>query len=239
MKFVKMAVVALVLLTSATVGQTVKMPEQIVLDPSVGLPMSVQIEWDGDDVSWTTKLGDDIVVFREHSSDPKSVRLMLFISRGAKEGTYYLQAASCKDKKMSPFASTKIVVRSGTPVPPGPTPPPPGPNPPGPTPDPGPVKVGKVYAVCLMDDTRTQAQSKVVGDAAMWARLEEAGNRYRVYEKTRDAGLISEKKLAKYPPLAGGYPCIVLMDATGGVLKYQSLPKTSEELENIVRNYNK
>lgn len=114
---------------------------------------------------------------------------------------------------------------------PGPVPPAP---PPGPTPDPTPPKVGKVYAVALMDDVRTPAQARAVGDSAMWARVEATGSRYRVWDKTKDAGLIAEKKLAKYATLAG-YPCLVLMDSAGGVLKYQALPATAEELENSVR----
>lgn len=125
------------LIASSALAQSVKMPPAVKLDPAVGLPVSVTIEWEGDDVSWTEKLSDDIVVFREHSSDPKVVRLMVFVARGAKEATYNLNAAACKDKKMSPFGTTKVVVGKGD-------------NPKPPDPDPTPVTpLGKAFKDAL------------------------------------------------------------------------------------------
>lgn len=122
-----LATLAVAMLATAAPAQSVTMPAEVVLNPDLGLPLSVTIEWEGDSVGFTESLGDEVMIIRAHSDDPKRVKLVVFVSRGAKSGTYYLQAAACKAGKMTPFKSTKVVVKGETP----PTPP----VPPTPVPD--------------------------------------------------------------------------------------------------------
>lgn len=104
---------------STAFGQTVSLPEKVEVNP--GRLASIIIRWDGDDLRWICS--PEIDVFREYDPDPKVVRLRMI---GYEEGSFKLVAITCKENKLSEFASCVIIV--GKPGPgPGPNPPPPPP----------------------------------------------------------------------------------------------------------------
>lgn len=107
------------LCAATSFAQSVSLPEKVEVNP--GRLAGITIRWDGDDLRWICS--PEIDVFREYDPDPKVVRLRLI---GYEEGSFKLVAITCKDGKLSEFASCAIVV--GKPGPgPGPNPPPPPP----------------------------------------------------------------------------------------------------------------
>ncbi len=102
------------LLASAASAQSVKLPAEIKVQP--GRLASVLIEYDGDDVRWTTP--PELDVFREYDPDAKKIRLRLI---GYTAGKSYLHAVAAKGGKLSDFATCLIIV--GEPPDPGPKPP--------------------------------------------------------------------------------------------------------------------
>ncbi len=119
-----LALAALVLLPLLAHAQSVKLPAEVKVQP--GRLASVTIEYDGDDLKWTTP--SELDVFREYDPDAKKIRLRLI---GYAQGKYHVHAVACKGGKLSDFATCVIIIGDPAPTPPTP------PNPPDPpTPDP-------------------------------------------------------------------------------------------------------
>jgi len=138
-----LAVLALVCgLASVAAGQTVTMPKEVTGD--VGRLLSLSLEFDGDDVRWTASRELDL--FREYDPDAKKIRLRLI---AYKAGMFEVKAITTKDKKLSDFATTVIIVGGSPPVPPTPVPPTPVP----PTPDPTPPFAVKGPRALILEET--------------------------------------------------------------------------------------
>lgn len=114
------AVLFSLLFASISFGQSVTLPARVEVEP--GRLAGVIVQWEGDDINWIAS--PELDVFREYDPDPAVVRLRVL---SAKTGTFKIVAVTCKDKKLSPWASCEVVVGKPGPGPePGPEP---GPDP--------------------------------------------------------------------------------------------------------------
>lgn len=133
---------------SLSLAQSVTLPAKVQVEP--GRLASVVVEWEGDDINWLAS--PELDVFREYDANPKVVRLRVFSTR---EGTHKIVAVTCKDKKLSPWATCDVVV--GKPEP-------------GPGPGPGPTPVPDALVADLQkafDSEKEPAELKVQYKAAL------------------------------------------------------------------------
>jgi hypothetical protein len=159
MKRVLVAALLLLAPAASALGQSVKMPAEVQVQP--GRLASVQIQYDGDDFAYDV-IGDGIDAFREYDPDPHVVRLRLIVYQ---PGVCHVYAAASKAAdKGSKVATARCKVVVGEPVPPGPGPGP-GPNPPVP-PVPGGLRVLVTYETADLG-TMPRAQAAVLTNGAV------------------------------------------------------------------------
>jgi len=133
------------LLALAAFGQKVTLPPKIEVKP--GRIASITVEWDGDDIRYTSS--EDLDVFREYDPDPKKVRLRVI---GYQTGKYRLVAIASKGGKLSDFATCVVQVGDAPPpVPPTPPTPPDPPTPLTPPTPPAPIPADGFRVLMLYD----------------------------------------------------------------------------------------
>jgi hypothetical protein len=132
------ACIALMIFTINAQCQTVKVPKQ--LDATVNRIITLNVEYEGDDIKWTYN-EQSIAVFREY--DPDAKKIVLKILPYVNNQTVQIKFIACKDKKLSDFATTDVVIGAS-----------PGPNP-GPTPDPIENPLVKAFQIAYSKETDT------------------------------------------------------------------------------------
>lgn len=95
--------VVLWLLTIPVAAQTVTMPQSVPV--AVGRLAAVEMSFDGTDFRYSVP--PELDAFREFTTDPKAVRLRVI---GYTPGMFRIVAVTCKDDKLSEFASCVVIV---------------------------------------------------------------------------------------------------------------------------------
>lgn len=108
-----------------------------------------------------------------------------------------------------------------------------GPNPKPPGPDPQPT-ADKVWLIVVHEtDMSNSSAGRLLGDLDYWKSLEAKGHKFRFYDK--DNAAVKAKGYDKYVTDAGGVPALLIMDATGTVLKSTKLPTDKAGVDAILK----
>ena len=140
-------------------------------------------------------------------------------------GTVVILAVALVNGQLTDFARCTITI---TPAGPSPGPAPPPPQPPTPT-----AIVGKIYVtVCTDAPSQTPAQAAVVNSQALRQLVQQRGA-LRVVDKTDP--WLARVKLDTFLGQAGGFPVLLVQDATGAVRLAQRLPETEAAALALIR----
>ena len=108
--------------------------------------------------------------------------------------------------------------------------PPPKPDPPTP-PKPEPTKAAWVIIV-EETDQRTPEVSTILGNDEMWSRIVAKGAKWRIYDINSPN---AKRNNYDVPAKELGIPAVLLLDNSGKILSKFKLPKTSTELEDLIK----
>lgn len=163
-------------------AQSVKVPPK--LEATANRLSTLNVEWDGDDIKWTYD-DKNLAVFREY--DPDSKKIVLKVLPYVNNAILPIKFIVCKDKKLSDFVTTEVVVGKAPPVPP-----PPGPDPP---PDPIDDPLTKAYNTALSKETASDKLESVkklvavyqeISDNAEKSEVKTWGNVFSMFNQYRD-----------------------------------------------------
>lgn len=240
-----MSLLAAVLLSSVSFGQTVKMPTDI--QANTGRLAKVEIVYDGNDPH-VLVLGKEVDSFREQTDKPQTISLRI-LSYVDQEVT--VLAWCVKGDKSSEPGVCKVTI--GTPVPPTPKPDPkPEPIPVPPTPIPSTPIIGvDGNAVLLVTEVKdgnmvgTAEQKNVLYSADLTSYLDShcatdpARNDWKAWRRIRDTTDVSGDAKAWQDalkrPRQGSSPWIVISTKKGNF--EGSLPKTKDEIYTLLKKY--
>jgi len=148
----------------------------------------------------------------------------VFLVRPYKPGTFRVVLWSEGDKRGA--YSTLVLDATGGKD----DPPPPVPDP-KPKPDPAPAPAGPLWLI-VVEETgeRTPETAAVLGDAAYWLALRAKGHKFRFYD--RDSA--DAKRLGYVKAAGDALPALVVLDATGAVVKAVKLPATTAGVDAMI-----